>query len=75
MLVCVEVIAAMTDASGVALNAPTSCAAVRERLDLAGGNRHALQVRADPFSADTTISDAPSVDQTIGLRFCPRGAA
>ena len=28
-----------------------------------------------PFSAETTSSDAPSVDQTIGLRPPPRGGA
>ncbi len=74
MLVWVDSVAAILDASGVALKATTSCApsVTGSTLPVAIYTRLRFAL---PFSAETTRSEAPSGDQTIGLWFTPRGAA
>src|SRR6185503_2145049 len=73
IVVCVDTVAASVAASRDALKATTSRApsVIDSIAPVAIDTRLRFEL---PFSADTTISDEPSADQTIGLRFCPRGA-
>ena len=74
MLVCVDTVAAIFEASGVALYATTSWvpSVSGSTLPVAIETRFRFAL---PFSAETTTSDAPSFGQRIGLRLPPRGAA
>jgi hypothetical protein len=74
MLVWVEIVAAIVDPSGVAVNAPTACGPFvnASTLPVAMVSRFRFAL---PCSAETTMTDAASFDQTILLLLCPRGGA
>src|SRR5262249_11801701 len=72
MFVWVEIVAAIFDASGVAVNAPM---AYRPSVS-ASTFPVAIVTRfrfASPFSAEMTMREAPSFDQTMLLPPAPRG--
>ena len=70
MLVWVEIVAAIVDPSGVAVNAPTACCPFvnASTLPVAIVRRFRFAL---PCSAETTMSDAPSFDQTMTVATLP----